>query len=184
MTALRLIFILITLFFFSCTRDISSHITSPDGKILLEFSLEQGNPRFTVSFDGKKIIRPSALGFSLKNGTDLSGNFRVVSAESKTVDTSWVPVWGTDNKIRDQYNALELHLYSEQNALKLSLIFRAYNDGIAFRYIFPRQKELDEFEIISERTAFTFNEDLTSWWIPQDFESYESYFNSKITLEM
>ena len=46
---------------------------------------------------------------------------------------------------------------------KIELIFRAYNDGAAFRYFIPDQELLSQFEILSERSEFRFPADYTCW---------------------
>jgi alpha-glucosidase len=45
-------------------------------------------------------------------------------------------------------------------------VFRAYNDGIAFRYEWPEQDLLQDFEIMDEWTEFNLSRDPHAWWIP------------------
>jgi alpha-glucosidase len=48
---------------------------------------------------------------------------------------------------------------------ELSIVFRAYDDGIGFRYEFPEQPGLQEFNIMDELTEFNMTGDHVSWWI-------------------
>lgn len=59
---------------------------------------------------------------------------------------------------------------------ELNVVFRAYDDGIAFRYLLPEQTNLGEFSISSEETEFSFNQDHSSWWIPANYDSYEANY--------
>src|SRR5260370_42443288 len=48
------------------------------------------------------------------------------------------------------------------------MAFRAFDDGIAFRYEFPAQPGLGEFAITDELTEFAFADDACAWWIPSN----------------
>ena len=50
--------------------------------------------------------------------------------------------------------------------MKLNIVFRAFDGGVAFRYEFPQQKNLDKFRIMDELTEFNLAQDLEAWWIP------------------
>jgi alpha-glucosidase len=52
------------------------------------------------------------------------------------------------------------------------MVFRAYDDGIAFRYVLP--KAWGAFELASENTDFHFSEDATVW-----AANYEGFHNSQ-----
>ena len=40
-------------------------ITSPDGNVKLDFSLQQGRPTYQLSYKGKDVVKPSHLGLEL-----------------------------------------------------------------------------------------------------------------------
>lgn len=52
----------------------------------------------------------------------------------------------------------------------LDVEFRVYDDGIGFRYVFPKQKR-KELVITDELSQFAMPEDLTAWWIPGDYDT-------------
>ena len=58
----------------------------------------------------------------------------------------------------------------------MELVFRAFDDGVGFRYVLPEQPNLGRFDIMSEETEFRFAGDHTTWWIPDDHDSYEHLF--------
>ena len=59
---------------------------------------------------------------------------------------------------------------------KLNLIFRAYNDGVAFRYELPEQKPLTDIAVISEDTVFHFAGDYKCYAL--ELKSYSTGYES------
>lgn len=152
-------------------------VRSPNDRLEIGFSLEDGAPRYTVSFNGTAVILPSALGFVLKDAPPLTGPFEVREIYSRTVDEAWKPVWGQRSEIRNHCNELAVMLREVKEPRRMmAIVFRAYNDGAAFRYDIPAQKSLRDLLILSEETQFVFSGDHTAWWIPADYNSYEHTF--------
>ena len=151
----------------------SVSVTSPNGKVGVNFVLKDGSLYYNISYDDTLIIQDSSLGFHFKNDEPLTGNFKITGSERKGMDGIWKPVWGTKDKIRDQYNQLVVKLEEEKAPYrKMDLVFRAYNDGVGFRYILPKQENLTYFEIISEDTQFHFTGNYIAWWQPGGYDSY------------
>ena len=51
----------------------------------------------------------------------------------------YLSVWGRNKKVRDHFNELTLELQEKSGDKRLiNLIFRAYENGIAFRYQLPQ----------------------------------------------
>jgi hypothetical protein len=61
--------------------------------------------------------------------------------------------------------------------IKVNLVFRAFDEGVAFRYDFPKQKELNYFIISNEDTQFNLTENNKVFWLPGDFDSNEYEYN-------
>ncbi len=149
-------------------------LSSPDETLHVEVSLPEGHPHYRVVADEDPLIAPSSLGITLDGAPDLRDGFAVVEYDTRTVDTTWTPVWGTDDSVRNHFRECTLRLEETNSpARRVTLVFRAYNDGIAFRYRWPEQPHLDALRIASEDTHFRFCEDNTSWWIPDDYDGYE-----------
>ena len=72
-------------------------ITSPNGQIKVNFTLDGTVPTYSVTYQGKTIIKPSRLGYQLakggKDGKDLLSDFSVIDEKTSTFDETWTPVW-------------------------------------------------------------------------------------------
>jgi hypothetical protein len=94
------------------------------------------------------------------------------------VDTTWSPVWGAASKIREHYNEMVVHLEEETPAgRRLDLVFRAFDDGLGFRYVVPAQQGLGGLSVTDEDTEFRFASDGDAWWTPANFDGDESLYN-------
>ena len=161
----------------------AQELASPNGKVVLSFSLtKEGTPSYKISYKNKSVIKESTLGFLLKKGESLNAHFKVVDSKRTTFKETWRPVWGEESDILNHYN--ELCVFLEQNAThrKMNLRFRVYNEGVGFRYEFPEQKELTYFVIAEELSQFAMAGDHTAWWIPGDYDTQEyDYTQSKLS---
>ncbi len=155
-------------------------IQSPDHKNKIEFSLnKKGEPQYSLNYDQIPVILPSVLGFEFQNQPPLTANFKIIKTETATKDDTWAPPLGEFSTIREHYNELVVYLEEKSgNRRKMNLAFRAFNDGIGFRYIFPEQKNLSEVKISDEKTEFVFTDNHDVWWMPVHGENsyYESYY--------
>ena len=153
-------------------------LISPSGHNFISFSLdEQGGAYYVVKHKEKEVISSSKLGFELLNDNNLNKNFKIQSSEISTFSETWEQPWGEKQFIENNYNELTVHLVEKgASARKLDIIFRAYDDGIAFRYHFPKQPNLTDFVITSEVTQFQMTGDHTAWWIPANYDSYEHLY--------
>ena len=160
-------------------------LSSPDGTIALTFQLDEGVPRYAVARDGVELIRPSPLGFVLKDAPSLTNRFRVVQVQRVEGDETWKPVWGRAAEIHNRYNQMEVQLReSKAPRRKMTLAFRAYDDGVAFRYVLPEQSNLGTVNILSEETAFRFGDNYTAWWHPVDYNGDEKLYRETLLSKM
>lgn len=158
-------------------------ISSPSGNITLKFTFsEQGMPTYQIEYKGIQVIKPSTLGFKIKEGKSLFNHFRLKKSSTSTYDEIWKPVWGESSIIRNHYNELLVELEKTSDACFINIRFRAYDDGVGFRYEFPSQPNLSYFVIKEECTQFAMSGDHTAWWIPGDYDTQEfDYTESKLS---
>ena len=162
---------------------IAESITSPDGQLRLNFSVNpQGEPVYELSYKGKAVIKPSKLGLELKNDPGLMNGFTLAGTETSTFDETWEPVWGEVKQIRNHYNEMAVTLNQKAQDRNIIIRFRLFDDGLGFRYEFPLQKNLNYFVIKEERTQFAMAGDHKAFWIPGDYDTQEyDYMESKLS---
>jgi hypothetical protein len=179
----KLLILLVILTASGCTTK-KTAITSPDGQIELNLAQnELGELFYTVHFNEAKIIDTSYLGFEFTNQAQLKQNLIIESTETSSFDETWEMPWGEQRTVQNNYNQLSVKL-AEKNNLQRSFTihFRAFNDGVAFRYEFPEVTGTDSLYIKEELTQFNLTHDHTCWWIPGDWDIYEHlYTESKIS---
>ncbi len=166
---------------FSCSKKSNKilSIKSPNKEISLDFKLcDAKSPLYSVKLGETEIISYSSLGLDLKTNNDLLENFDIVNSKISNFKESWKPIWGEESEIENEYQELFIEL-QEITSLKrkMNLRFKAFNDGIAFRYEIPEQKNLKDFTIIDEKSTFNFTENHRAWWIPSDYDTYEFIYN-------
>ncbi len=150
-------------------------LESPGKKNNVTFSLTNGIPTYAVTHGKDEIITPSVMGFKLKN-EDLSKNFTVTNIKTTTHDDTWTQVWGEKKNIRNHYNQMVVQLQTKDaRKRKLNIEFRAFDDGVAFRYVFPEQGVKDSIFVMDEVTTFNLKEDGKAWSIPAYQENRYEY---------
>lgn len=116
-------------------------ITSPDGQLKLDFSVNvQGEPVYELTYKGKGVIKPSKLGLELKNDPGLMNGFACIDTKTSTFDETWEPVWGEVKSIRNHYNEMAVTLNQKAQDRNMIIRFRLYNDGLGFRYEFRSRR--------------------------------------------
>lgn len=145
-----IILILSVLFPFCCfAENVVMH--SPDGKYKLNINSSLGKTKYAISYDDKIIVEPSSFGIRASN-IDMS-SVKLDSFENKgMVDTTWRPVYGERELIRDHYNS---YVVKFADKLPVELEVRMYNEGVAFRYLFKGGSYL---KITDEQTEFSLPE--------------------------
>ena len=159
-------------------------IATSFSKIRLEFAADQdGIPHYSVFFREKSVILPSRLGFLLNKTDALDSNFQIIKTDSMSFEEIWQPVWGELSNIRNHYHQVTVHLQQKSSPnILLNIVFRVFEDGVAFRYEFPLQPNLKYFIISDERTQFNLTGDHKTFWIPGDYDENEyAYTTSRLS---
>lgn len=150
-------------------------LKSPGGKNTINFELVNNTPTYAVKHGKTDVITPSAMGFVLKD-ENLTKNFEIADVKTTSHDDTWTQVWGEKKNIRNHYNELVVMLNSKDaNKRKLEIQFRAFDDGVAFRYVYPEQGIKDSIFVMDEVTAFNLKEDGKAWSIPAYQENRYEY---------
>ncbi|MDO4220149.1 MAG: glycoside hydrolase family 97 protein [Candidatus Saccharibacteria bacterium] len=142
-------------------------VKSPNGRVVATFMLDHGQISYFVKRDEKIVLRKSRLGLMLKDASPLADGLSLVRAYSRSFDDTWRAQWGEQHVIRNNYNETAIYLEEvEKPARLLTLRFRVYDEGVAFRYEIPAQPEMERLIISDELTEFSVDSNSRSWSIP------------------
>ncbi len=138
-------------------------VASPDGKILVTVAVGE-KIAYSVSSHGQPVVLPSAFRLEFKDAPALGGDCRVRSHSVLPVKSEWENRLGKRRHVVENGNEMRLVLDERQvPKRRLELVLRAYNDGIAFRYVLPTQAGLREFTLTREEMQFRFGGDPVVW---------------------
>jgi alpha-glucosidase len=140
-------------------------LTSPDNQLEITFTINaDGAPVYQISFRSHLVIASSSLALDLKQGGWLGRGLQLVTATRGTHDENYPLIAGKMHRARDHYNELFVSLKERDSpGRSLDLIFRAYDDGAAFRYRLPAQSGMQTVEITAEHSEFRFPTDYSCW---------------------
>ena len=153
----------------------AAEITSPNGEITLNVDVNsQGQPYYNLSYKGKPVITDSRLGLAAKEAK-FTDKFKILSTDTASFNETWHPVWGEYEDIVNHYNQMLVKM-ENTNGLLMNVCFRVFDDGMGFRYEFPRQDKANYLAVENEVTEFNFPADNTMWVIPGDYDTDEYLF--------
>lgn len=156
----------------------AQQLLSPSGQITVNFKLDAtGRPVYNLTYKKKPVIKDSYLGVSLKGLPALNSGFTIAEQTTATVNNSWAPVLGEVASIKNNYNELAVTLNQTATGRNVKLLFRLFDEGLAFRYEFPIQPNLNYFIISEEDTQFSLTGDHKAFWMPGDYDSQEYVYN-------
>lgn len=156
------------LLFFACSET-DTVLTSPDGRIAVSVTLDlAGKPQYQVTVDGKELISPSSLGIESREWSLAANPTSVVGRTS--LNEQWTQPWGENKTVTNRYNEMAV-AYSDSTST-LTVRFRAFDDGVAFRYEID-VNGTDSLTVTDELTQFNFAQEGESWSIPANFDTYE-----------
>jgi alpha-glucosidase len=145
-------------------------VTSPDGHITLSV-VPGAKLEWSVKHRGQQIVAPSVIGMTMQNGEVLGDNPKIASSKMERVKKEIAAINYKKAVIPDEYNQLTIRFKGD-----FGVLFRAYNDGVAYRLFTSRKEDLT---IKKEHVNFNFTEDHKAF-IPfvRDLRGKEIYINS------
>ncbi|MEI6047556.1 MAG: glycoside hydrolase family 97 protein [Bacteroidota bacterium] len=151
---LLLTFLFVIAAYYSSAKEYK--VSSPDGKISL--TVDVGTDiKWHSTFEGKEIINSPKVAMILANGKILGENERVKKIKISQLNETIKPVVANKrSEIIDNCNMLVISFNSG-----FSLQFRAYNDGVAYRFETFLKEDIT---VINEISEFQFPSTSYSWY--------------------
>ena len=156
-------------------------VQSPSKELVLEFKLvENGSPSYSLNYKNKPVVLKSRIGIYLKGDSSLAVNFKVEDSKISTFNETWKPVLGEQSSIVNHYNELTVCLSQTGTNRKMNIVFKVYDEGMAFRYEIPKQSSLNYFVVSDEKSEFNLAGNHKAFWIPGDFDSQEYIYTESL----
>jgi len=172
---------ILMVFIYGCNNSKKQNLilNSPSQNNTIEFYLSvDGSPGYLIYHNNELVIDSSRLGFEFKNAGPMVNHFKIIGSKTNLLNETWEMPWGEQRYVVNNYNELVINLQENDFGRKINLYFRAYDDGVAFRYEFPEQDSLKELIITNEKTQFKLTGDHMCWWAPGDWDIYEHLYHT------
>lgn len=128
----------------------SFQLKSPDGKITVTVDATK-NLSWAVKHENTQVILPSPISLSLSNGEVLGNNVVISNAKPTSVHSNISTSLYKKAIVADNYNQLLINFKNNYG-----VVFRAYDDGVAYRFVTNRK---DSLTITNEQSEFNFDKD-------------------------
>ncbi len=132
-------------------------LSSPDGRIEISIRTLTATvaepPRWAMRFRGQPMLKECGLGLVTASKGELLTGAQVSHTESRTVNERVPVLFGKSSEAQDHFHELSLTL-TNSTASQVRVVFRCYNDAVAFRYELPSTSASSEVTITDETTSF------------------------------
>ena len=128
-------------------------LASPDGNLKTTITIGD-RLTYDITCNGRQILTPSPISMTLDNGTVWGENAKLSGTSRKSVDEMIPSPFYRASELRNHYNGLTLRFKKDWN-----VEFRAYNDGIAYRFVNQGKKP---FHVVTEVSDYCFPSDMTA----------------------
>ena len=124
-------------------------LQSPSGALTVEVVAGR-QASWAIDMHGTRVLEPSAISLTLDDGTVFGRDMKVRKAVRSSVSRTVTPVVYHKSQVPEAYNELTLRCKG------YSIVFRAYDDGAAYRFVAERKAP---FNVKSEEASFRFGQD-------------------------
>jgi len=147
-------------------------VASPDGRIRVNMRVaakggaHPAGRRFyySVTYMDKPILLEAPLALDIQGVPGLADDVMIFRSQRRVLSDAWHHVWGKCDVVRDECDELRVTLQCRADAYRtMDVIWRVYNDGVAFRFFLPRQRDVRKFNLTGESSWFRFAGDHQVW---------------------
>jgi alpha-glucosidase len=168
-----IVFFLMSSTILKAQKNKNFEIKSPGGNLSL--NIETGAKlQWSVQSDGQQIVSPSSISLKLEDGEVLGENVKILSSKTEKLDNVITAINYIKSSIQDQCNQLTINFKGDYG-----IIFRVYNDGLAYRFFTKKKGELI---VKNEEANFNFTADhrvfVPYMWDYRDGKIFNSSFEA------
>ncbi len=130
-------------------------LKSPDGKLVFSFRVTPQAPLYRVDFYGQPVVAASSLGLVFRENGAFGVGLQLLHAQLSKTDESYALPVGKNSLVHNRYNQAVFALREKAGAhRRINLAVRVFDDGLAFRYEFPAQKNWAAYALTEENSTF------------------------------
>lgn len=157
----QLLIVFVVLLFIGKSIAQEVYIDSPDKKLLVSFSVEDGRLFYSVAYKGDVLFDKSPLGLHTNEG-DFANGLQIVKVDADKTEKTYEQDRIKASRITYKANVLTLTV---ENAAKnrFSVVFQVSNNDVAFRYELPVWGERRSVVVHQEETGYRFPENTTAF---------------------
>ena len=142
-------------------------LKSPDGALVMRFATRaakgstavEGRLVYSLAVRGKPVLEESALGLDLDGAAPLGSSVYITGSDAGDGVDDYTLATGKTSHVHEEYRSLTLRVAENgPRGRALTIEARAYNDGVAFRYVLPEQRPISELRLRQEATEFHFRD--------------------------
>ena len=156
----------IVLIFVGFAKAAEKQVTSPDGKLIVSISAENGTPTYSVTLNGKQFLKQSPIGLKTNVGDFTQGLTLGETVGTSKIDNSYELPNIKQSKVHYQANE-SVFSFTKDGKAAIDIIFRVSNNNIALKYKVYPQKERRACVVDEEVTGFVMPEGTTTFLCPQ-----------------
>jgi alpha-glucosidase len=135
-------------------------LASPDGNIVFTFIANENIPAYSVAYKKNILIQNSSLSTDIEGMGIMQNAFVSNASAAKEVNENYTLAVGKASLVNNHYRQKIISLQGKINkAYKIDIEVRVFNDGLAFRYLFPKQNNKTSLTILDEKADFKFTGD-------------------------
>ena len=151
-------------------------VESPDGRVRVSLEMpapgSKAPPAWSATFRGRTLLTDCALGLEIADGGELTAGARLLKTGRRSVNKRVPVLFGRSSQTRDRFHEIRYSL-ENQRGKRSDLVFRCYDDAIAFRYELARVEGApSSVTVVDESTAFRLKGDPTGY--VQYLENYQT----------
>ncbi len=119
-------------------------LSSPDGRLVAHIASDDVSISYYILYGDSMLLRPTFIDLDYTQGEKSINSMTVRKAARRSVDVSVASPFTRQATMRDHYNELTLHFKEG-----LSLVFRAYDEGVAYRFLWDGKPGRVNHELVN-----------------------------------
>ncbi|GAB2584997.1 glycoside hydrolase family 97 protein [Spirosoma areae] len=156
-------------------------LASPNGRIVFVLTQAKAAPAYTITFDKKTLIEPSELTIAFQGSGLFGPNLMTQKPIVREIDETYELVVGKAKSVRNHCREVVIPLREKtQPGRQINLVVRVFDDGVAFRYQFPKQPNWSSYTLTDENTTFRLaqNPTVRALFLPNFTTSHEGLYTT------